>query len=196
MLVSVAYPCSLWKKRRSDILKEERERILFAPFSIKRKVSVLYLRMEQPYLSLKQDLTVQDGNGKVRYRVESQPLKYSRYLTIYDAETGQEKAVLKDIVSRAFEMEMGLFIDDEHILSVKQSRINKLISYPFTISGKDWSFDHSKDEEQYSLISHTGETLVRVDQQSDIFIDNILLDPIEVLGIVLAEKMIEERVNK
>lgn len=159
----------------------------------------MYLLMKQKRFSTEQDFDVFDASGANVYRVEQQPMMYGSYLTIYDSRSGQELAVLKDVEARIYEVEMGLFIEDQQILGVKQPRLGYHVSVPMEIIGNDWRFDNRDDGYRYHIVKDEGEELVHVRREYkvthsgyEVFIEDETIDPVKVLGIVLAEKMINE----
>ncbi|MGP6145824.1 hypothetical protein [Jeotgalibaca sp. A122] len=163
----------------------------------------MYLLLKQKRLSDKQDYDVFDEDGRMIYRVEEQPMRYGRYLTIYDSESGQELAVLKDIEAGIYEIEMGLFVAEERVLSVKQARLGYHVTVPLAIIGKDWRFDNRDDGYRYHIVNGNDEDLilVRRDYQVthsgyELFIADETLNPILGLGLVLAGIGIDEQTKE
>lgn len=166
-------------------------------------MSALYLLMKQKRLSDKQDYDVFAEDGKMVYRIEAQPMKYGRYLTIYDSESRQELAVLKDVEAGIYEVEMGLFVEEERVLSVKQARLGYHVPVPLAIVGKDWRFDNRDDGYRYHIVKGNDEDLLRVRRDYkvthsgyELFIADKTLNPILGLGIVLAGIMIDEQTKE
>lgn len=154
----------------------------------------MYLLMKQSGYSKRPSYDVFDSQGERVFRVVHEPLQYGHYVTIYDGKTEVEIAVLKDVASRIFEIEMGLFIADEKFLGVKELRIGYHVSTPLVVVGRDWYI-----ESDGKIVDAEGRNLFQVQYKNDdthFLVDNDLLEPLEVLAVGLAKKLLEERINK
>lgn len=150
--------------------------------------------MKQSGYSNRPCYDVFDSQGEKIFRVVHEPLQYGRYVTIYDGKTEIEIAVLKDVASRIFEIEMGLFIADEKFLGVKELRIGYLVSVPLVVVGRDWYI-----ESNGKIVDAEGRRLFQVQYKSEethILVDNDLLEPLEMLAVGLAKKLLEEPIIK
>lgn len=157
-------------------------------------MSALYLIMKQNGFTERPSYYVFGSQGEKLYRVVHEPLQYGRYITIYDGKTEVEIAVLKDVVSRVFEAEMGLFVADEKYLGVKELRIGYLVSVPLVVVGRDWYI-----EDDGKIVDAEGRNLFQVQYkngETHFLVDNDLLEPIEILAVGLAKKLLEEQMIK
>ena len=154
----------------------------------------MYLLMKQSGYSNRPSYDVFDSQGEKIFRVVHEPLQYGRYVTIYEGETEIEIAVLKDVASRIFEIEMGLFIADEKFLGVKELRIGYLVSVPLVVVGRDWFI-----ESDGKIVDAEGRRLFQVQYKNDethFLVDNDLLEPLEMLAVGLARKLLGEQIIK
>ena len=150
--------------------------------------------MKQSGYSNRPSYEVFDSQGEKIFRVVHEPLQYGRYITIYDGKTEVEIAVLKDVASRVFEVEMGLFVADEKFLGVKELRIGYLVSVPLVVVGRDWYI-----ETDGKIVDADGRNLFQVQYkngETHFLVDNDLLEPIEMLAVGLAKKLLEEQMIK
>lgn len=157
-------------------------------------MSALYLLMKQSGYSNRPSYEVFDSQGEKIFRVVHEPLQYGRYVTIYDGKTEIEIAVLKDVASRVFEIEMGLFIANEKFLGVKELRIGYLVSVPLVVVGRDWFI-----ESDGKIVDAEGRRLFQVQYKNDethFLVDNDLLEPLEMLAVGLARKLLGEQIIK
>ena len=154
----------------------------------------MYLLMKQSGYSNRPSYEVFDSQGEKIFRVVHEPLQYGRYVTIYDGKTEIEIAVLKDVASRVFEIEMGLFIANEKFLGVKELRIGYLVSVPLVVVGRDWFI-----ESDGKIVDAEGRRLFQVQYKNDethFLVDNDLLEPLEMLAVGLARKLLGEQIIK
>lgn len=154
----------------------------------------MYLLMKQSGYSNRPSYDVFDSRGEKIFQVVHEPLQYGRYVTIYDGKTEIEIAVLKDVASRVFEIEMGLFIANEKFLGVKELRIGYLVSVPLVVVGRDWYM-----ESDGKIVDAEGRSLFQIQYKIDethILVDNDLLEPLEMLAVGLAKKLLEKPIIK
>lgn len=154
----------------------------------------MYLLMKQSGFSNRPSYDVFDSQGERIFRVVHEPLQYGRYVTIYDGKTEIEIAVLKDVASRVFEVEMALFVADEKFLGVKELRIGYHVSVPLVVVGRDWFI-----EADGKIVDADGRNLFQVQYKNGemyFLVENDLLEPIEMLAVGLAKRLLEEQMVK
>lgn len=156
-----------------------------------RQVSALYFIMKQSGFTDRPSYDIFNSQGEKLYRMVHEPLQYGRYITIYDGKTEVEIAVLKDVSSRVFEVEMGLFVADEKFLGVKELRVGYLVSVPLVVVGREWYI-----ETDGRIVDAEGRNLFQVQYkngETHFLVDNDLLEPIEIVAVGLAKKLLEEQ---
>ena len=148
------------------------------------------LYLKQKVFSLRGDFNIYDQLETPIYRVEGTLMSFGRQLRLYDVQSGEELAFVKQQVFSLLP-KMNVFYQDEPIATITKKFT--FLKPTYEISEIGWSIEGDFWAHDYTVYNGSGQVVADINKKvfswSDTFEVNIVqeeIDPASVIAIVLA----------